>query len=438
MNRLLLMTIALLITAIIAGACGPITPVLDVPDPADVQSIHAAVPRLSPVGLSDDAVTDLVQRSSTFAFDLYRAITSLEDGNLIYSPYSISLAFSMVYPGARGETEAQMAEVLRYLSQEEHHKAFNALDQHFAVLGSETEADPDDPTGEPFQLNIANAVWGQHDYPFKEDYLEVLAQYYGAGLWAVDFADDPEAARQAINNWIEEQTQDRIREMVPPGMIDTLTRLVLANAIYFKGSWFYPFPAAATQEGPFTLLDGSQVSVPLMRRTNTFLNYVEGDGFQAALLPYVGDGIQMLVILPDPGSFEDIESRLSAEFLDRIRQEAAGQELHLVMPKLDFESSLDLKELLIRMGLTAPFGEADFSGISDEEDLAISDALHKANITVDERGTEAAAATVIVMPGSAPPEEPVELRLDSPFIFAILERETGSILFLGRVVNPAE
>jgi serpin B len=430
----------ILIFAVLAAACVPPALPSVTPGPAAVeQSLQASIPRLASPGLEVDYVSDLVQGNNGFAFDLYHTIIQNDHGNLIYSPYSISLAFSMAYAGARGETEAQMAEVLRYLPQQTHHLAFNALDQHFTSLGRDSEnEDNDDLKGEPFQLNIANAIWGQQGYPFKEEYLEVLAQNYGAGLRTVDFTEDPEAARQAINRWIEEQTQDRIQDILPPGVIDALTRLVLANAIYFKGSWLFPFSEPATQFGPFTLLDGSQVNVPLMRRSNTFLRYLQRDGYQAALLPYTGDAIQMLVILPDSGQFEEVESRLDPEFVDNIWQEAARQDLTLVMPKLDFESELSLKELLIEMGMTAPFGAADFGGIAGEDELFISNALHKANITVDEKGTEAAAATVIVMPGSAPIEEPIELRLDRPFIFAILEQETGSILFLGRVMNPGQ
>lgn len=429
MKRFLLFALALLV------ACSSPTQPPGTADPdQDTQILHAALPRLDPAPIDDVTVLDLVQGNQAFAFELYRAITAGEPGNLIYSPYSISLAFSMVYAGARGETEAQMAHILRYLPQQAQHPAFNALDQHLSSLGQETE--PDEFTGQAFQLNIANAVWGQQGYPFEGDYLDTLAQYYGAGLRVVDFTREAEAARQAINAWIEQQTQARIREMVPPGVIDALTRLVLVNAIYFKASWLYPFEETATQDGPFTLLDGSQVNLPLMLRETARIDYLAGDGYQAALLPYTGSAMDMLVILPDSDRFASVEAELSADYLARIRQAASEHDVRLVMPQLDFESDLDLKELLMGMGMTAPFEDADFSGITAGSGLFISDALHKANITVDEKGTEAAAATVIAMQESA--LERAELTLDRSFIFAILERETGSLLFLGRVVNPAE
>jgi serpin B len=435
MKQIILIVVVILIVAPIAAACSPAAQPPAGPEPAgEGQIVQVELPRQEAAGVAGDQVAELVAGSNAFAVDLYRAATQDKPGNLIYSPYSISLAFSMVYAGARAETEAQMEETLHYLPQETQHPSFNSLDQYLTSLGQDTE--PDEFAGEPFQLNIANAVWGQQGYPFLEDYLAILAQYYGAGLRAVDFTADPEAARQAINEWIEEQTQDRIQDMVPEGVIDALTRLVLVNAIYFKGSWLQPFDEANTQDGLFTLLDGSQVSVPLMLNSSARINFFEGDGYLAALLPYSGFSIDMMVILPDSGQFEAVEAALSADLLARIRQEASEHDVRLVLPKLDFETDLDLKELLMGMGMTAPFEGADFSGIAEGGGLYISDALHKANITVNEVGTEAAAATVIAMRESA--VMGAELIIDRPFIFAIQERESGTILFMGRVMNPAE
>jgi serpin B len=370
--------------------------------------------------------------TNDFAFDLYRAITADEDGNLVYSPFSISMAFSMVYPGARGNTEAQMRQVMGLLSQDIHHEAFNYLDQILASYAEDAAQNED--AGEPFQLNIANSVWGQRDFPFREEYLEVLARHYGAGMRIVDFASEAEAARLAINAWIEEQTEDRIQDMVPPGMIDAMTRLVLVNAIYFKGAWVFPFDEDATQDGAFTLLDGSRIEVPLMERASSRISYFEGDGYQGAFLPYNNSPIDMLVILPDDGQFETTEEMLQSDFLSELRELAFERDVHLVMPKLDFETDLDLAKLLSSMGMTDAFGPADFSGISEGGGLYISDALHKANITVDEEGTEAAAATVIAMRESM--VESAELKLDRPFLFSLQDRETGTILFLGRVLDP--
>jgi serpin B len=439
----------IIILVVLLTACSPVTtapPGVDpvppqTPDPAQPppgaageQILQVDLPRDTSPQVSDDHLAALVRANNDFTFDLYRAIIEDEDGNLFYSPFSISMAFSMVYPGARGNTEAQMAEVMGFLPQELHHEAFNLLEQILSGYAEQT-GQPDD-AGDPFQLNIANSVWGQQDFPFLEEYLEVLARNYGAGMRIVDFASDAEAARLAINAWIEEQTEDRIQDMVPEGMLDALTRLVLVNAIYFKGAWVYPFDEDATQHRPFTLLDGSQVQVPLMERGTARINYFQGEGYQGALLPYNSSPVDMLVILPVEGQFEAVEGMLSGDFLAQLRSAASERDVHLVMPKLDFETDLDLKALLTGMGMTDPFGPADFSGISEGGGLFISDALHQANITVDEEGAEAAAATVIAMRESM--VERADLRLDKPFIFSLQDRETGTILFLGRVLNPVE
>jgi serpin B len=411
------------------NACSPLA---DLTQPGkDDQILQSDVTRLAAQPLGEARVSELVSGGNAFAFELYRAITAEQTGNLIYSPYSISMAFAMVYAGARGQTEAQMTEVLQALPQGSHHPAYNALDQYLSSLSVAGGND-----GEPFQLNIANAIWGQQDYVFKEDYLTTLAQYYGAGMRLVDFMREAEAARQAINTWVAEQTEGRIEEALAPGVIDALTRLVLVNAIYFKATWQFPFNERATQDGPFTLLDGSQIPVPLMHQDTARIPYFVGDGFQAALLPYDRSPIDMLVILPDFGNFEAVDAALSAELLAEIRRGAVRRDVSLVMPTLDFESELDLKQLLMGMGMTDAFGDADFSGITEGGGLFISDAIHKANITVDEKGTEAAAVTAVVMAESA--LETAELELTHPFIFAIQERETGAILFLGRVMNPLE
>jgi serpin B len=444
MKKLMILLIVLLTACSpLTGAPGAVDPVVTPPaesPPAPVQPPAASddqilqvdLPRDPSPQVDEDQLAMLVSANNDFAFDLYRAITADEDGNLVYSPFSISMAFSMVYPGARGNTEAQMRQVMGLLSQDIHHEAFNYLDQILASYAEDAAQNED--AGEPFQLNIANSVWGQRDFPFREEYLEVLARHYGAGMRIVDFASEAEAARLAINAWIEEQTEDRIQDMVPPGMIDAMTRLVLVNAIYFKGAWMFPFDEDATQDGAFTLLDGSRIEVPLMERASSRISYFEGDGYQGAFLPYNNSPIDMLVILPDNGQFETIEEMQQSDFLSELRDLAFERDVRLVMPKLDFETDLDLAKLLSSMGMTDAFGPADFSGISEGGGLYISDALHKANITVDEEGTEAAAATVIAMRESM--VESAELKLDRPFLFSLQDRETGTILFLGRVLDP--
>jgi serpin B len=428
-------------------ACSPLTGLFGSKDNFQPVTVYRSeLSRLPSIGIEDATVLDLVRGNQEFAFNLYRAAVEKDPGNLIFSPYSVSLAFSMAYAGARGKSQAQMSEVMGFLPQAAHHPAFNALDQHmnaFRIDLFHNELEDDTPqemyTGSPFRFMVANSVWGQQGYPFEADFLDKLARNYGAGLQAVDFGSDPEAAQQAINDWIEEHTQGRIKDIAPE--FDPETRLALANAIYFKGNWLYPFTVSVTKDAPFTLLDGRQVSVPMMRRTEGSMSvlYLEGDGFRVALVPFTGNAIDMLVVLPDAGELAGIEARLNAEFLSSIRRDAAHRDVDLVMPRLDFASRLDLRELLEGMGLSDLFNgsTADFSGIATHERLWIEKAIHFANLRVDEEGAEAAAATLIELPGRGKPPEPLEMRLDRPFIFAIFERGAGSILFLGRVMNPS-
>ena len=460
MRRFTLFTlIALLLTACTVADTPPMetpvaeTPVVETPTPAntptaeptptdappeeagETELIRADLPRQFAPEVDEIHVRQLAEANNQFAFDLYQAIRENDDGNLIYSPYSISLAFSMVYAGARGQTEAEIAETLHFLPQDVHHLAFNALDQQLTTLAG--DGDEDEKENGRFQLNIANAVWGQIGLPFEEAYLAILAEQYGAGLRASDFAQQPEAARLEINDWIAEETADRIQDMVPSGVINPLTRLVLANAIYFNAAWRVPFEADVTQDGAFTLLNGSQVTAPMMRQNAARIPYAAGPGYQVVTLPYTTDGVEMVIILPEAGQFEAIEGALDADFLQQARRQAQTHDVQLTMPRFEFDADLDLKDLLVGLGMQNPFTEAaDFSGIADIDDLHISDALHRGTITVDEEGTEAAAATVIIV-GVTSMLETAVVTLDRPFIFAIVAEDSGAILFLGRVMNPA-
>jgi serpin B len=401
-----------------------------------VRLVQAEVPRQEPQGVGDPDVDRLVQGLNTLGVDLYKITSQSGEENLIFSPYSIALAFSMAYGGAMGQTEAQMMKTLGYLPQTEQHPTFNALDQYLAALGEspEGQSQANDDQGEAFQLDVANAVWGQAGFPFKDAYLQTLAEYYGAGLREVDFAQNPEAARERINQWVAEQTKDKIKDLAPQGSINASTRLVLANAIYFKAAWLYPFMESVTRQEDFTLLDRSQVEADMMHGGGRF-PYSQGDGYQALQIPYTGDKVDLLVVLPDEGLFGAIEDQLSVEFLERVRDEMETHDVSLAMPRFDFDSEIDLVRAFQAMGMTDPFsGEADFSGMVEGGGLSISAAQHKGTIKVDEIGTEASAATMIAVGVSA--IQRAEVTLDRPFIFAIVERETGSILFLGRVVNP--
>ncbi len=379
---------------------------------------------------------ELVAENTAFAFDLYQAVRAT-DGNLVYSPFSISLAFAMTYAGARGETASQMSDVLNYtLPEDQFHPAFNALDLDLANRPEQAaNVDEDDR----FELTIANALWGQEDWPFLPEFLDLLAANYGAGMRLVDFENAPESARRQINDWVSDQTKKRIKDIIPPGLLDPSTRLVLANAIYFKATWEHEFDPNETSDEPFYLLNGETVSVEMMgMETGETYAYAAGDGWQAIALPYKGGLTDMIIIVPDAGNFEAFESTLTAERYNEILAALEPQEVILSMPKFTFETQYGLSDTLIQMGMSDAFDPAlaDFSGMDGQRILYIGDALHKAFIAVDEKGTEAAAATIVIMAMSAMPQEGIILTIDRPFIYAIRDVPTGTVLFMGRVVDP--
>jgi serpin B len=379
-------------------------------------------------------LAELAAGNNAFAFDLYQTIREGES-NLFYSPYSISLALAMTYPGAQGETKQQMADSLQFsLPEDRLHPAFNALGVTLASRG-EGAAGRDE---EGFRLNIVNAIWGQEGYAFLPDFLDVLAENYGAGLRLLDFVQAPEESRATINDWVSEQTEGRIEDLIPQGVINALTRLVLTNAIYFNAAWNAPFRPELTEEGTFHLLDGGEVKVPMMKRTVS-RGYAEGEGYQAVELLYDGRELSMVLLLPDAGQFEAFEDRLDAERVGAIVRDLAGWDVALTMPKFEFESDFFLEEALSAMGMPDAFSpeDADFSGITGNRELFIEDVIHKAFVSVDESGTEAAAATAVVVALTGAFEEHIEVTVDRPFIFLIRDIETGVILFVGRVVDPS-
>ncbi|MBC8276169.1 MAG: serpin family protein [Chloroflexi bacterium] len=401
--------------------------------PVAGEVVQSEKQRVTSPDVSEADLATLVDGNSTFAFDLYQALREA-DGNLFYSPHSISLALAMTYAGARGETAQQMADTLDFiLPQNRLHPAFNSLDLQLGRRGEGAKG----KDGEGFRLNIVNAIWGQKDYEFLSEFLDLLAVNYGAGLRILDFASAPEESRITINKWVSDRTEGRIEDLIPQGLIDTLTRLVLTNAIYFNAAWQYPFQEDMTEDGPFYLLDGGEVIVPMMRQAELF-GYAEGDGYQAVELPYDGGELSMVILLPQAGHFEAFEGSLDAQQVDGIIGRLEHRQVTLAMPRFEFESSFGLKRTLTSMGMPLAFsGGADFSGMTGNRDLFIAEVVHKAFVSVDEAGTEAAAATAVVMPMAMPPEEPVEVTVNRPFVFLIHDIEAGTILFVGRVINPS-
>jgi len=414
--------------------------VLMVPVMASIQPAQLAVAgevksdkeRITFPSVLADEKALLVEGNSAFALALYQALKG-QEGNLFYSPYSISLALAMTYAGARGETAEQMADTLHFfLEQERLHPAFNWLDAELASRGEGAQG----KDGGAFRLNIANAIWGQKDYEFLSAFLDVLAENYGAGLRILDFITETEASRLAINQWVSNQTEGRIKDLIPEGAISELTRLVLTNAIYFNAAWAYPFTKGLTADGAFYLLNGGQVTVPMMKQTESF-GYTEGEGYEAVEMLYDGGELSMVILLPASGNFRVFEEGLGAQQVADIVSDLQPIEVALTMPKFEFESEFKLKDTLSAMGMPIAFSEfADFSGMTGNRDLCISKVIHKAFVAVDEAGTEAAAATAVIMDGCAVPDQPVEVTVDRPFIFLIRDIETGAILFIGRVLNP--
>ncbi len=424
-----------LAAAMLAGCIGE--------NPSDGTPTETPTPPETPTGqlpagspsVDDEQLAELAAGNAAFALALHAHLASGSNENLFLSPYSISIALAMTYAGARGETEEQMRETLRYTLGEDVHPAFAGLKA--ALDERSTVEDPmDGDEVDAFQLEVANALWGRDDYPFAEAYLALLEEHYGAGLERADFTGDPEGERERINAWVADRTEDRIEDLLPQGSIDPSTVLVLTNAIYFMASWLQEFDPADTTDGTFTALDGTESTVPMMHQ-HLRTNYASVPGAEAVELPYVGEEVSMVLVLPDEGEFESFESDLDAETLFGIFEALGDASGDLAMPQFEFETEVQLSEVLADLGMPVAFdGGADFGGMIEGggSGLWIDEVYHKSFVSVDEEGTEAAAATAVVMTESAPPDWG-ELRLDRPFIFCIRDRPTDAILFLGRVAD---
>jgi serpin B len=369
----------------------------------------------------------VVKGNTNFALDLYAKLRAKE-GNLFCSPFSISTALAMTSAGARGQTLTQMTTTLHLPDQKELHPALGALLAEVNAPGKKRG----------YELKAANALWGQQGHPFLKDFLNLNKKYYHAGLQQVDFAKSPDDARKTINRWVEKQTNDKIKDLLPPGTIEPLTRLVLTNAVYFKGDWASQFKKDRTKQGPFTLADGSKAKTPLMRQAGRFA-YHDGGSVQVLEMPYVGKDLSMVVLLPQKADgLADLEKSLTPDKLAGWIKALRPYTVDVTLPRFKLTHALSLKETLASMGMTDAFGEkADFSGIDGTRDLYISAVVHKAFVDVNEKGTEAAGATgVIVGARSAGVRRVAEFKADHPFVFLIRDRRSDSVLFLGRLANP--
>ena len=396
----------------------------------------------SPPAVASEDVLALARGNNEFAFDLYARLAK-KDGNVIFSPYSISTALAMTCAGARGATADEMEKTLHFpLKPERLHPAFADLSRRVAWAGRRGGG----------QLLIADSLWGQRDYPLRDDFLRLTRDDYGAEMRQVDFRDDTEGARQTINRWVEQKTQDMIRELLKPRVVDEDTRLVLVNAIYFRSLWWTPFSAGQTKEAPFRTAAGESVNVPMMHLTADF-QYYEGDGVQVLELPYQGNRLSMVVILPRAvDGMAEVEKALTAARVEKWLTKPKGYEVIVTLPKFTTNCEFQLGSELRALGMPLAFQDgpagrprADFSGISDravrnDRCLHISEVVHQARVEVTEEGTKAAAATAVVM---AQPESDVvpppraRFQADHPFLFLIQDRDTESVLFVGRVTRPA-
>ncbi len=401
-------------------------------EPAEKKKVKT-LPAAKEVRLSDTEM--VVQGNTAFALELYAKLAGEgkgqgQPGNLFFSPYSISSALAMTYGGARGQTAKQMGKVLHYaLQPKKLHPVLGQLQRQLNEKGKAGD----------FQLAVANALWRQQGYVLLPDYVQMTEKFYQAPLEELDFVQAAEEARLRINGWVEEKTQEKIKDLIQPGVLDAATRLVLTNAIYFKGDWRSQFKKEVTEKAPFYVTKEEQSEAEMMFQKGEF-TYAEADGIQILELPYKGEQLSMLVLLPGKrDGLKDLENKLTVQNLQKWQKKAKQQEVEVYLPKFKMTSEFSLGKVLAEMGMGDAFSEqADFSGMNGNKELFLSAVVHKAFVEVNEEGTEAAAATGVVMTLKAMPMPPVVFRADHPFVFGIRDNEFGSILFLGRVVKPGD
>ena len=372
-------------------------------------------------------IEEVIDANNKFAFDLYSELDKSENGNIFYSPYSISAALAMTYEGAKGQTADEIKSVF-------HFPENNVLRPNFAAIYNGINK-----KNKEYQLSTGNALWAQQDYSFLQNYLTTVETYYGGKAANLDFVGKTEESRQTINSFIEEQTSNKIKDLLPQGFVDSMTRLVLTNAIYFKGTWNWEFDKSNTREQDFKITQDNVIQVPMMYMKNdkAKFNYLDNDNLQILELPYKGDNISMLILLPKD-NLESIGSSLTKEKLEEWKNQMNEEKLDAIyLPKFEFDTKYFMKETLEAMGMPAAFDSslADFSGMTGQKDLFIGFVIHQAFIKVDEQGTEAAAATAVGMNLTSMPQQNI-FRVDHPFIFIIQDKNTGNILFLGKVINP--
>jgi serpin B len=384
-------------------------------------------------GSADGAARDKpASADNTFAAHLYAAVGAKSDSNTFFSPASIATALAMTSAGARGDTERQMLDVLGFQGANR-----DALNAAFASLLKDINGAGGD---RGYQLSTANRLWGQKGFNFLPSFLNETQKQYGAGLEEIDFAGNVDAARNTINAWVEKQTADKIKELIKPGMLTPDARLVLTNAIYFKGSWADPFKKELTQDEPFQTGSADQkTNVPMMHRSGSY-RYVEDDATQILELPYAKNEVSMVVVLPRKvEGLADVEKAIDAKWLKALSGRLHARQVQVGLPRFKIKAEFELSKVLASMGMPLAFGsKADFSGMTTEQKLVLDQVIHQAYVDVNEEGTEAAAATAVTMRLMAvrKPEPLAVFRADHPFVFMIRDNRSGAILFMGKLVKP--
>ncbi len=428
-NVILGMATCMVLAILLAGCTG-----LQQPGPSAPQETPTPIPAVSLPSASSDTVVDANNR---FSLDLYSRLADdpeFRDGNLFFSPFSLSSALAINYEGARGNTADEIRSVFHF--PDNRSVLLSGFEETIARVNGNANA---------YTLRTANAMWAEQTHPFLPDYISTADRYYGAKTTNLDFIHAPDESRITINRWVEDRTGDRIKDLIPAGAIDSNTRLVITNAIYFKGTWVKQFDPEKTVDADFLTGRGTTVKVPMMQRTDetAVYGYAETDTFQVLEMPYesgTGTEISMLVLLPKGNDLQEIEQSLGSGELRDLREALQSRQVKVFFPRFTMETKYFLPRVLSAMGMPLAFtGAADFSGMDGSGDLFITDVIHQAFVEVNEEGTEAAAATAVIMgKGAAPREDEVPVfRADHPFIFIIQDSGTGNILFMGRMSDPA-
>lgn len=398
-------------------------------------------PRTDDTGSTKQGVQEVVNANNQFAFELYSELNKTEQNNIFYSPYSISTALAMTYEGAKGQTADEIKSVF-------HFPESKTLRPNFAAIYNDINK-----KGKAYELKTGNALWAQHDYSFLEEYTNRVEQFYGGKIANLDFVEETEKSRQTINTFIEKQTNNKIEDLIPLGSLNALTRLVLTNAIYFKGIWKWEFDKSDTHDQDFKITPTNIAKTPIMHMNSdeAKFNYADLERLQILELPYKGEDISMLILLPKQEEYydfvtdkkvvydytlEDIE--FSSKTLEEYKAQMKKTKLDSIsLPKFKFDSKYFMKNTLSAMGMPTAFSNADFSGMDGTKNLFISEVIHQAFVEVNEEGTEAAAATAVIIKETSVMPANI-FRADHPFIFIIQQKDTGNILFMGKVVDPTK